>query len=34
MVNSSFVPELMQKEFTDLMNASKDQKVSSMQVQT
>lgn len=34
MVNSSFVPELMQKEFTDLMNASRDQKVSLTQVQT
>jgi hypothetical protein len=34
MVNSSFVPELMQKEFMDLMNVSRDQKVSLTQAQT
>lgn len=31
MVNLLFVPELMPKEFMDWMNASKDQKVTSMQ---
>lgn len=34
MVNSLFVPELMPKEFMDWMNASKDQRVTSMQEPT